>query len=464
MRNYSLIQVIIDFLINQVLFPYQVIWLKLMLTERYYACLGSRQIGKGFVVAIFLAIVLATQYDTEWVVMSASNKHAKTIIKDIKFWLNKFKTLASWTGSQFPKIESSNLNEIRTSWGAAVTASANTVNAVTGTRGGVIMDEVPLIKDAEEVYSSGLTQVERAIDLGKFAAFFAFGNASPQGTWWQEWWSRRQKNAAGWKLNTTTWVDAKLSDGCSWAEIKAQRLEIINRLNGNLGAFDRWYMCRFISSRSDLFPYEYLLSKRYDFGANVPVWWNQAPQTLGYDIGRVTDPAAVSPLILSPDNYRYAQQTVYLRDVSSPDQRAVIKTLAKRRNTLAIGVDTSALGKMTSDELKKDFGPLAPIRDLAQTRESKVELFQDLKGSLDSDRLKIAANDIDLMMQLSSVRATVTDKDNVVIEIPKTALGHGDGAVALALANRVTPLFTPKRSDIADYSEAPKPLDWTTTL
>ena len=73
MNNPSFIQIIIEFLCRQVLFGYQIVWLRLMLTKKYYACLGSRQIGKGFVVAIFIAIVLATQYDTEWIVMSASN-------------------------------------------------------------------------------------------------------------------------------------------------------------------------------------------------------------------------------------------------------------------------------------------------------------------------------------------------------------------------------------------------------
>ena len=38
-------------------------------------------------------------------------------------------------------------------------------------------------------------------------------------------------------------------------------------------------------------------------------------------------------------------------------------------------------------------------------------------------------------MQLSSIQMGVTDKDNPVLTIPRTQLGHGDGAVALALTN-----------------------------
>ena len=113
-------------------------------------------------------------------------------------------------------------------------------------------------------------------------------------------------------------------------------------------------------------------------------------------------------------------------------QRAHLASIAKERQTYKAVIDSTGSGDETAEEAAREM-PFEVVQ-FKFSAQSKQALFTTLREGIDGGTLWIPASDLDLRMELESLTAHYRPGNVLAIEIPREGGGHGDRAIALALA------------------------------
>lgn len=409
-------------------FRYQKRWAQVWNQADYLAILGGRQIGKDWFLEFMLAFQLATRRNVDWIVISATRMHAKTFLRGVRRWFSVFRRLAATIGAPFPTLEVDSAFELVSSWETTVAVSSGTVRSLTGKRGGVILNEFPLIPEADLLFPSAVAQVDMALSLGKPVKLIVVGNASFIGTPWHELWTGLQRTPGDWHMITQRWSEAMVDRGLTAQQLeKATKAKLAN-LNGNEAAFRQWYECDFRAAEGALFSPELLAHQSYDELPHI----KNPRQYIGYDVGRINDPSAWSQLLLD-GAVGYALDTVFAEGMPFPDQRRLTQELVSQYPTGNLTLDGTGLGGGQTDDLRVELARTTKVNEY-KIGADKWQLLGQLKGAFEDGKVFIPRSDKDLRMQLESVQSEMRDNDGLKIILPRLGNSHGDGAIALALA------------------------------
>lgn len=420
--------------LRRILYPYQRRWLAMLGTGRDVAVLGSRQRGKDWLIALWIALRLVTTGE-EWHVVSASEPHAKKMLLDVKMHLAALRAIASRVGYVLPVVEVGSV-VAHSSTGATCYSHAATGRSVVGMRGSIVLNELSALRsdDAQALYEAAEPIVTNARHNGRRAQMVILTNATRAGHWLQSAWEGDTFH--GWERDRLTWVDAVRELGWDAERIAAEEA-VVRRRAGPAG-WRRWYMCEFTAG-GDGYLSDVLDEARY---ASLPPESAHWPQVVAYDIGRTSDPSVILRLLLSPSGTRYALPAIYLRSMPYAQQRERLKAVAKERKTLHVVIDANLNEDHWRECAKLLPCPTYPYRAGAA---SHWAIFSDLRADLEAGAVVIDAADDALLADLHGVEATVSDRDRPAILLPRTTSREGgaevarhcDGAMALAMGNAV---------------------------
>jgi phage FluMu gp28-like protein len=439
---------IIEDVFANVLRPYQLRWLDALDRHSFAAILGGRQIGKDWALAVYAVAKSLLEPGSRWNTFSASAKHAELWLADCRTAYAIVREYVKAEGHSIPDLgeqgRKDNVTTIEFHNGSVIASHASSVRSAVGLRGSVLLNEVGVLPNAQAMYEALEPIVSGAIDNGRPGKMMIVSNASRRGTFWHRWWTGAPSSS--WLKMTTTWEQAHRSrlamvngrrvakgkpplNADAW--INTRKAERLSRLGA--AGYGQWYDCKWRSADEGYLSLTAL--DRQSYGPSRPHNFTPSPhdpQIIGYDIGRHVDPAAWCRLILPEGNRRYALPTETRHKMAYRAQRAHLAALAKERQTYKAVIDSTGSGDETAEECVATMPfEVVPFRFTAQ---SKQALFETLKSGIDGGTVWIPASDLDLRMELESLTASYRPGGALTIEIPREGGGHGDRAVALALA------------------------------
>lgn len=427
---------------------YQTEWKKRIRASAYFALLGGRQIGKDWSISddVCETSILPSRShrSKEWHVVSATNKHSKDVIRDIKRWHTYYTKLGARFGYEVPALEvANNKTELGLSNGSVVQAHAARTASVTGFRDSVWLNECALIPDFRNLMESCVCIVRSARQNGKPANLILTSNASWRGSEWHEVWQDINLPGSTWNTLVEPWEEAMRSWGKSEAWIATEKRDILATLGGSVSAYNMWFGCIFRAALDGFLDPQVLRNRLYD--PDLLTLRKPYRSTIGYDVGLDRDPAAVSRIWLPGNNRRYAEAVRQYVKLDYDEQLERVFALTDRGVTLSVTTDSQGTGHGQAKRIAKKFrGSGVKAVDFAtggSGRYSKLDLFTGLRVALDTGVLWLDQNDVDTLMQLEAVTLTRTKNTNKpTVDIPRTKdrdgnMCHGDRAFALALAN-----------------------------
>lgn len=214
-------------------------------------------------------------------------------------------------------------------------------------------------------------------------------------------------------------------------------------------SFDQEYCCTFIDAATAFLPWELIQGAALD-SDDLPVAGDlaglnalgvQGPLFAGYDVGRRHDASELLIVGLRGEQRRVClHQTLEQAPFSL--QRATLSTLlTQRRDLRRLCIDSTGLGMQLAEELATAFpGRVEPVTFTAPL---KSVIAHELKIALEGHGLAIPV-DRDLMLQLHSVRKTVTAAGNVRLDSDHDEKHHADQFWALALAEHAAATPVPE--------------------
>lgn len=227
----------------------------------------------------------------------------------------------------------------------------------------------------------------------------------------------------GWSVHEVTILDAR-SDGFP-INVDEARLQA-----GDEDSFNQEYMCSFLSSSA-----RYIPEKLYD----SRVWDQALPGNAqrvaaGMDVARHgKHKAAIVELARLGDTLYTSHVESRRGTAHEPLSWESLEQWAdetvSRCGTLAI--DASGMGDQFGARMERAHG--SSVLPIKFTMQAKDQLFSGLRLALERKMLW-ANDDPDLRRAALSIRRKFTQSGNTVYDIAEDAGGHGDEAVALALA------------------------------
>ena len=414
---------------QRVLRTYQIEWMGQAESHSWLAILGGRQIGKDFTFAFYATGKALMEPGSEWHTFSASQKHAGAWLDDCRNAYKLIRNAAGAVGITIPALGADgrrdNVTGIRLHNGSTISSHASSVRSAVGLRGSVLLNEVAVLPNASDMYEALEPIVSGALDNGRAGKMIIISNASRRGTWWHRFWSGPL--SSGWHKVTTTWEQAYTSMGKSRQWLDKRIARRVRRLGG--GGYAQWYDCTWRSSEEGYLSLTLLERQTYRSEDWTPT--RRMPQVIGYDVGRHVDPASFVRVIVDGLR-RYALTSEARHKMPYAAQRQHLANIGMERRTLSAVIDSTGTGDSQAEECAAQM-PFEVV-PFTFTAQSKWALFSRLKQSLESGELWIPDDDLDLRMELEALTAVYRPGGSVGIDIPREGGGHGDRAVALALA------------------------------
>jgi phage FluMu gp28-like protein len=207
-------------------------------------------------------------------------------------------------------------------------------------------------------------------------------------------------------------------------------IEKAKREAGDSDIFNQEYRCSFLANNS-----RYISEKLYD----SRIWSEVIPgnarlSAAGMDVARHGKHKAAIARLASLNDTLYTHSVESMRGtadepLSWPSLEAWADEAVERCGTLAL--DASGLGDQFGERLEKRHG--SSVIQVRFTLQKKDELFSGLRLALERNILW-TNDDPAVRRAVLSIRRKFTQSGNTVYDMAEDAGGHGDEAVALALA------------------------------
>lgn len=330
----------------------------------------------------------------------------------------------------------------------------------------VYLDELPFMRNSRRIYTAAVPIISRgegqltlgSTPLGKQDLFYDVMEGEPgnyphyaRDRW--PWWRCPEfcTDVAAAELAAPS-----LSTDERVAQFGTETLKAI-RASLDLESFQQEYECQFIDSATAFLSWELIQAAALD-SDDLPVAGDLAglaaldvagPLFAGYDVGRRHDVSELTVVSAGGARRRVCLQQTLAQAPFSLQRAVLTSLLTERRDIVRLGIDATGLGMQLAEELATAFpGRVEPITFTAPVKDT---LAHALKIALEGRDLLIPANR-DLMLQLHSVRKTVTVAGNVRLDSDHDERHHADKFWSLALAEHAAtmPVIPPPRTVFVD--------------
>lgn len=312
----------------------------------------------------------------------------------------------------------------------------------------VYLDELAFYRNARKIYVAAVPIITRgggiltvaSTPLGKTGVFYEIieGEAEKYPhfkRFYIPWWvcpdfctdvARARREAE--QMSTDQRVD----------EFGTDILKLI-RQSMDLESFQQEYECLFIDEATAYIPWDLILAAAKDsdeleyytdlesfmgYRAEGPLWG-------GYDIGRRRN-ASELIVVEQKENRFYTRLTLTLEKKEFSFQKALLaQLLEKRKDLQRLCIDSTGIGMNLAEDLSKEYSYRAEGVDF--TNPVKMGLGTGLKIAMEDRNIQIPALR-DLMLQIHSVKRTVTQAGNIRLDTEHDEKHHADKFWALALA------------------------------
>lgn len=399
---------------KHVLKEHQRIWLDSVLAGNTFI-LGSRQIGKSFLVA-FAAVVMAAGYKTDSIdlppsdvlVISADREKAMNIIKAV----NKHLEVLGWAVTD---IKHDVLGGVQTAVlknGRSIKALSGVSRALQGFTGHVIIDELSLTDGSpEEIMAQALsvtsskpyyriTVCTNADEYGSFVDSFVndFG----------PYWTGRR---CGWSVfNTTIWD--------VYPELTPKLLAARNSMSTE--SWQRFYENRFVTGRSKLFTDA---SMRFlDVAATGNIWISVDP-----GFSATGNPTGI--VVCKVDGHRvHVLQALSWWAVQESEQVARLQAMYESLDATRIFIDIGSAGLAMAQKLERNCN----VTRISVSRKMQQQGFLKLRNGLTDGVITISSGCHDLVTDLASIEIDAGG-NYTAPQVPDRSGGkrHADCAFAL---------------------------------
>lgn len=411
---------------------YQYQWIEELWRNRRVAALGARKIGKDTTYSAPPAVVCLSRQH-QWNLISATQRHAHQWLRDVRRWILY---LTRWFYDahrvRLPAIYRDNSQYIELDNGSLIYSHPATLRALVGQRGSFSFNEVGQLVNAPELWEGVYGTVRGYWRDGHDAWLTIVSNSSYVGSWFHKFWTGPQSRL--FTKITTTYADACRSQSWSEERIAADIAEIISEIGQ--AAYAQWYDCKWRSVSGQFIPGDLLARASYD---ELPTAADRG-HVLGYDPGRHLDPAAVARARVWP-TARYVEPVQTYRDTPYAAQYHEIAYLAGQHEPCwGVYVDGTGPQCAIVEGLDAHLAGDVVVTGVPFGFASKWTMFSALKRDLQTGACKIAADDLDLHMELGAIGYGRTEGGQPRLQWGRAVDSsgdsqHGDRAVAVALAN-----------------------------
>ena len=436
--------------LDAVLRPYQRPWVRAMATDSFCALLGSRQIGKDRAAGgVGVGLDMAYGSHREWHCLSASQKHANDLMREIKRFTRMFLDVAQSQGYGVPREVVDNTHTYSLDNNARCVSHAATAKTAQGCRGsgGVLLNEVGIMPGAELIYETVYSIVTGQLDQGRRSTLWMMGNASYVGSFWHKHFTKVQKSKRWW-TETISWARAMWQvcrlRGMNKAQTKAwilrRRRERIKDLGEN--AYAQWYECRWRMSGDCYYAPELVAGSIYDPVLLIDSAGRRlfdfpalddpgVQQTVGYDPARSRHPAGVGRLLFGRGRRRFLHRPFRMYKVPWERQVDRIDSVARERETLAVVVDKQGVGDVPVELCERRLD--CTVIGYPFSVPSRMALAKLSRDALEQGRT-LLPNDTNLKIKISSISTTYDKTGRETLVIPESSNSHGDLFVSWMLA------------------------------
>lgn len=211
------------------------------------------------------------------------------------------------------------------------------------------------------------------------------------------------------------------------------------RASLDLQSFQQEYECVFVDEATAYLPWELITACARD-SDELPVARSvdeflsaevRGPLWAGYDVGRRRNAAELIVVEQVGERYHVRLMQTLDRQKFSLQRETLALLLERRRDVVRLCIDATGVGMQLAEELEDRFP--GRVEGVEFTSPVKMALGTTLKIAMEERNVLIPA-DRDLMLQLHSVRKTVTAAGNVRLDTDHDEKHHADKFWALALA------------------------------
>ena len=370
-------------------------------------------------------------------VLSASQDLADEVIEKARLHC---KSLARLGVPQATNFTVDNKTELRWAHGGRIMALPGNPRTARSFSGDVWLDEFAYHQDPEGIRDGAFPMASRG---GWRVRILSTPNGA-QGLF-HEW---ATDPPLGWAFHQVS-VDDAIADGFDVSFEKLWQL-----CGGDERLFAQWYRCKFLDANLQYIPTAW--ADRALKWQGVEPWKAEADDRgnrpreriyAGLDVARNEDLTALLVLAvverqriadgkLVKDKVAYVKETITCKRTDFSGQKQMIRDARARHRWLNLHVDSTGMGTQIAEEMVDEWGSeVVPVSFTNQSKEA--DATRALRWFRD-DLVRFSRDDEGKALHGETValRRMVTPAGNIVFEVPRTRLGHGDRWWAFALALR----------------------------
>jgi phage FluMu gp28-like protein len=377
-----------SFLVKHVMRPFQKEILDAAMTHNKVAVLGSRQLGKTWIVsyiAIMLGLGTKDSPGHATLVISENQAKARKIIEDIHAHLDKMEKVCG----PLRKANRGGLFEVVLINGVSITAKPGKPSALQGFSGSVLVDEMSLSNfDVEELFGQALI-VSSAKPY--FKAIF-LTNADKTGTFVHSLfrndsneWNERRKDMALLEYNV---YDV-------YEELPDKIVQIKNTIHQKL--WRCFYLNEFVSSNISFLDHDLIEEAK-----TVEITHRDPITVLSYDPGFSKDGSGIVIAEVSDKISVIEEHLIFGMEIQ--EQLEFIHTLLERHQIGSIVFDQGVGGIVVGQQLKRRYGALVKPQSINRNFYQKTSA--ELERLFYEGKIQIPAKCENLIQDLKSFEKT----------------------------------------------------------
>lgn len=233
-----------------------------------------------------------------------------------------------------------------------------------------------------------------------------------------------------WGKYRVTLLDA-IADGLRTVKGNPIDIEELRKDLPDDAAFDAEYLCKALSDSESLFPRAQVDAAVQKFDPHFGSGYLYG----GFDVAREgKDRSAIVEVRRDKDRYQCTRVRMAVRNVAFEAQQDFAVRCMEEDGWTRMAVDATGLGKETAERLVVRLGAMK-VDPVTMTQQSKDSLMTELKTLFDQGKIALP-NDRDLLLDLHSIKRIPMPGGGFRYDAERSARGHADRAIALALAVR----------------------------
>ncbi len=406
------------------LLPYQQKWVQDR--SRFKIGLWARQTGKSTACAVEIINDCLRAKNRQWLVVSAGERQAVEFLEKVKLWSAAY----DFAFSHYAEDRTSarallRQAEIRWPNGSRVIALPANPRTIRGYSGNIVLDEFAFYEAPEALWRALYPTITNSLTGGqKLLRIVTTPNGPGNPT--HQLWSRSGNHYSKHKVTIHDAIAAGLPVH-------------LDELRAGLGhdpvGWAQEYECEFIDQSSTVLPYELIARCEHPHVHNHLPWprgntrWSGGPLFMGIDFARKND-RTIAWTFEKRGDLLWSREILELQNLDTLAQFEILRPRLPFLRRVAL--DATGAGTGLGDLLTRKLH--SRLDALHFSVELKHQLFTRLRLAFEQRHLRIPAQPVVREDLHSWHRQISPETGRVTYQSPHSPQGHGDRAIALALA------------------------------